>query len=121
LNPYLFAYPGNNVGIYCNQLQCAVIDPFQENQFRKGEFASHLLRSHLHRSPELFPTALRHVQVANHHSTRLPMNTKIILELTPEQIRFLRYVAELEGLTVEQYLLRFAKGQIVHPINSRKS
>ena len=51
----------------------------------------------------------------------LPMNTKITLELTPEQIRFLRYVAELEGLTVEQYLLRFAKGQIVHPINSQKS
>jgi hypothetical protein len=49
------------------------------------------------------------------------MNTKITLELTPDQIRFLRYVAELEGLTVEQYLLRFAKGQIVHPINSRKS
>jgi hypothetical protein len=51
----------------------------------------------------------------------LPMNTKITLELTPEQIRFLRYVAELEGLTVEQYLLRFAKGKIVHPINSQKS
>jgi hypothetical protein len=42
------------------------------------------------------------------------MNTKITLELTPEQIGFLRYVAELEGMTVEQYLLRFAKGQIVH-------
>ena len=55
------------------------------------------------------------------NSTRLPMNTKITLELTPEQIRFLRYVAELEGLTVEQYLLRFAKGQIVRPINSQKS
>jgi hypothetical protein len=55
------------------------------------------------------------------NSTRLPMNTKITLELTPEQIRFLRYVAELEGLTVEQYLLRFAKGQIVHLINSQKS
>ena len=55
------------------------------------------------------------------NTTRLPMNTKITLELTPEQIRFLRYVAELEGLTVEQYLLRFAKGQIVHPINSQKS
>ena len=52
---------------------------------------------------------------------RLPMNTKITLELTPEQIRFLRYVAALEGLTVEQYLLRFAKGQIVHSINSQKS
>ena len=49
------------------------------------------------------------------------MNTKITLELTPEQIRFLRYVAELEGLTVEQYLLRFAKGQIVRRINSQKS
>lgn len=49
------------------------------------------------------------------------MNTKITLELTPEQVRFLRYVAELEGLTVEQYLLRFAKGQIVHQVNSQKS
>jgi hypothetical protein len=49
------------------------------------------------------------------------MNTKITIELTPEQIRFLRYVAELEGLTVEQYLLRFAKGQIVHQLNSQKS
>jgi hypothetical protein len=55
------------------------------------------------------------------NTTRLPMNTKITLELTPEQIRFLRYVAELEGLTVEQYLLRFAKGQIVRRINSQKS
>jgi hypothetical protein len=50
-----------------------------------------------------------------------PMNTKITLELTPEQIRFLQYVAELEGLTAEQYLLRFAKGQIVHPITRQKS
>ena len=47
-------------------------------------------------------------------STRLQMNTKITLKLTPSKFRFLRYVAELEGLTVEQYLLRFAKGQIVH-------
>jgi hypothetical protein len=49
------------------------------------------------------------------------MNTKITLELTPEQIRFLRYVAELEGLTVEQYLLRFAKGQIVQQVNNQES
>jgi hypothetical protein len=49
------------------------------------------------------------------------MNTTITLELTPEQFRFLRYVAELEGLTVEQYLLRFAKGQIVQQVNSQKS
>jgi hypothetical protein len=49
------------------------------------------------------------------------MNTKITLEVTPEQIRFLQYVAKLEGLTVEQYLLRVAKGQIVHQMNSEKS
>jgi hypothetical protein len=58
---------------------------------------------------------------SKNNSTRLPMNTKITLELTPEQIRFLRYVAELEGLTVEQYLLRFAKGQIVRAIDRQKS
>ena len=54
-------------------------------------------------------------------NTVAAMNTKITLELTPEQIRFLRYVAELEGLTIEQYLLRFAKGQIVHQVNNQKS
>jgi hypothetical protein len=44
----------------------------------------------------------------------------IILELTDEQLRFLQYVAELEGLTVEQYLLRYAKGQVVNSIDSRR-
>src|SRR5262249_18636 len=32
LNPYLFGYPGNNVGIYCNQVQCAFIDRLDESR-----------------------------------------------------------------------------------------
>ena len=65
---------------------------------------------------------VRHHSVAarlegtKNNSTRLPMNAAIALELTPEQIRSPLHAAGLEGLTVEQYLLRFAKGQIVHPI-----
>jgi hypothetical protein len=38
---------------------------------------------------------------------------QVTLTLTEDQLKFLQYISELEGLTIEEYLLKFANGQLV--------
>jgi hypothetical protein len=38
---------------------------------------------------------------------------KLTLELTKEHLEFLRWVSDLEGITPQEYLLRFTKGKLI--------
>jgi uncharacterized protein (DUF1778 family) len=47
--------------------------------------------------------------------TSIDETRKITLKLTKEQIEFVEWAAQLEGLTLDQYLLKAAGGRVINP------
>jgi hypothetical protein len=56
---------------------------------------------------------VRKAMYRNKKRAEVDETEKLTLELTKEQLEFLRWVSDLEGITPQEYLLRFTKGKLI--------